>query len=167
LSLRLRSAGHELRFVPDAIALHDHPLTGRTFARQALRGGRSAAGLVYKYYLPQRPDMLPFLMAYLTLPLVLVRACLVLVPSCLFVGALAAITYNDLVRKGKTLLETICSFPVLLIYYHLRLTGYVWESLRLRLTRHALQRVCLRDLPSDYPEVIPGRAEQDPKEPVV
>lgn len=143
LFLMLRAAGYEQRVVPQAVVLHEHPLNRRSFFRQAFRGGRSAARLVYKYSLPQRLDLLPFVLVCITTPLLLVHLWLVVVPLFLFAGALAAITYNDLVRKGKTPLETLQSFPVLLAYYHVRLAGYVIETARLRLTRHGLKRVDL------------------------
>ena len=146
LYLILRAAGHMMVVVPEAVVVHVHPLTRRSFYRQAFRGGRSAARLVYKYRLPQRLDLLPFLLAYLSLPLGLIHAGALGVFVFFFVGGLAALVYNDLVRKGKTLTETLLSFPTLLLYYHVRLAAYVLESLRLRLTRHDLRRVRLDHL---------------------
>ena len=140
LFLMLRAAGHEQRAVPDAVVLHEHHYTGRTFFKQALCGGRSAARLVFKYYLPPRLDMLPFLLTYLTLPLILVHRWFAVLPVFFFAGALAAITYNDLFRKGKTIGETVRSFPVLLAYYHVRLIGYVREAIALRLGMHRMKR---------------------------
>lgn len=139
----LRAAGYEQLVEPDAVVLHSHPLSRGAFFRQAFRGGRSAARLVYKFYLPQRFDMLPFMLTYLTLPLVLLHVWLVAIPLFFFAGALGAITYNDLVNKGKTVGEVIRSFPMLVVYYHVRLGGYILESLRLRLTRHDLERIHL------------------------
>lgn len=152
LFLLLRAAGYQAWVVPDAVVLHEHRLNRRSFFRQAFGGGRSAARLVYKYHLAQRLDMLPFLLAYLTLPLALVNPRLVAAPVFFFVGALAAITYNDLIRKGKTVGETIRSFPMLLVYYHVRLCGYVLETLRLRLSKPTLQRVRLNRIQRDFPD---------------
>jgi hypothetical protein len=87
--------------------------------------------------------MLPFLLTYLTLPLVLVNVWLVAVPLFFFAGALAGITYNDLFRKQKTIGETIRSFPVLVAYYHVRLFGYVVQAIKLRVTRHDIERLHL------------------------
>jgi hypothetical protein len=92
--------------------------------------------------------MLPFMLAWGTL---LPALCLavagwslaLLVPLFFFGGALAAITYNDLVRKGKTLGQVVRTFPLLLAYYHLRLLGYVGESLRLRTRPSGIERVDL------------------------
>ncbi len=143
LYLMLRAAGYEQRVVPEAVVLHEHRYTGRSFFKQAFRGGRSAARLVYKYYLPPRLDMLPFMLTYLTLPLLLSDRWFAAVPVFFFAGALAAVTYNDLARKGKSIGETLRSFPMLLVYYHVRLAGYVTESARLRLRRSMIQRVRL------------------------
>jgi len=145
LYLMLHAAGYEQLAAPNAVVLHEHHYTGRSFFKQAFRGGRSAARLVYKYYLPPRLDMLPFMLTYLTLPLMLVHRLFAVLPAFFFAGALAAITYNDLCRKGKTIGETLRSFPVLLAYYHIRLVGYVLEAVRLRfgkadITRHRLPR---------------------------
>jgi glycosyltransferase involved in cell wall biosynthesis len=143
LFLMMKHAGYSMLVVPEAVVLHEHPLSGSAFFRQAFRGGRSAARLVYKYYLPQRIDMLPFLLAYATLPLALLHRYALIISGLFLAAALAAIVYNDLFRKRKSIWETTVSFPVLLVYYHVRLVGYVLESLRLRLTRDDQERIDL------------------------
>ena len=154
LYLMLRAAGYEIRTAPDAVVLHVHPMTRRSFFRQAVRGGRAAARLVYKYYLPTRIDVLPFILTYATLPPGLIGAWLLqdagrwkwgplAIPVFFFCGALLAIAYNDIVRKGKTIWETVRSLPVLLVYYHLRVAGYVGETLRLRFAPPEISRVRL------------------------
>ena len=87
--------------------------------------------------------MLPFLLTYLSLPLVLWSPALGYVPGFFFLAALAAITYNDLFRKQKTVSQTLRSFPVLLVYYHVRLVAYVIETISLRIRRHDIKRVRL------------------------
>ena len=143
LFLMLRAAGHEILAVPDAVVFHEHHYSARTFFRQAFRGGRSAAKLVYKYYLPQRLDLLPFILAYVSLPFIFLGPWFAIVPAFFFTGALAAITYNDLFRKAKTVGETLVSFPVLLAYYQVRLAGYVVETIRLRLGLCSIERTRL------------------------
>jgi glycosyltransferase involved in cell wall biosynthesis len=140
LFLKLREAGAEMRVAPRARAVHMHRHSGRSFFALAYRGGQSAARLVYKYYLSPRLDLLPFLLAYLVMPLALWRRETLWVAASLFCLGLAAIVYNDLVRKQKTILETIVTLPLLIAYYQVRLLGYVLESLRLRLTPHRLKR---------------------------
>ena len=139
--LRLRAAGCHVVAQPSAAVLHDDHMHRRRFWRQAFRGGRSAARLVYKFRLPPRLDMLPFMLGYALLPLGLIDWRQLLIPM-LFLGAgIAAITWNDHSRKGKSIGEVIRSFPWLLGYYHVRLFAYVREALRLRLTRHDLERM--------------------------
>ena len=143
LHILMTAAGLRAMVAPDAAVLHVHHHTSRSMFRQAWRGGRSAARLVYKYRLKQRLDMIPFILAYATLPLGLINIWLLLVPAFFMLMALGAITYNDLFLKRKTLWQTVLTFPLLVVYYHVRLAGYVLESLRLRLTRHDITRVDL------------------------
>lgn len=142
--LRLRAAGFSQRFVADAHVRHEHRHSARSLLRQARRGGAGAAWLVYKYHLPPRLDLLGFMLAYFTLPLALLDFRFAALSAFFFAGALAAITYNDLFRKRKTVGETLRSFPVLLVYYHVRLVGYVVMACKLRLGKHDIQRVRLR-----------------------
>ncbi len=143
LFLHLRAAGHEIRLAHEAVIEHDHPIDGRSFLRQAWRGGRSAARLVYKYSLPHRLDVMPFVLMLLTLPALVLDWPWPSVPMLFLAAGCAALVYNDLCRKKKTLGETILSFPLLLLYYALRVSAYVLESLRLRLTPHGIKRVTL------------------------
>jgi len=78
--------------------------------------------------------MLPFLLAYSTLPLALIHPLLIAIPIAFLALALAAITYNDLFRKSKSPAQVFRTFPILIAYYHVRLVGYASESLRLLLT---------------------------------
>ncbi len=141
--LRLKAAGYAQRVAADAVVLHEHYYNRASFFRQARVGGASAAWLVYKYYLPTRLDLLPFILAYLSLPLAFIRPMLATVPAFFFLAAFAALAYNDLFRKKKTLVETLKTFPVLLVYYQVRLAGYLWQSLRLRLFGHDVKRIRL------------------------
>jgi len=144
LYLKLRAAGYRQRFIPTAIVVHDHPHTYKTFFQGAWIGGKSAAWLVYKYHLPHRLDLLPFIFGYLSLPLGFFNDWLLIIPFFFFILAIAALIYNDLFRKRKTLKETLWSYPVLLVYYHVRLFAYVKESLRLRFLKNPIKRVRLR-----------------------
>jgi len=140
LARALKTAGWTLRARLEAVVLHEHHYDRRAFFRQAYHGGRSAAEFVHRYRLPPRLDMAPFLLAYGSLPVAGALVPLLgwwplAAPALAFATALAAITYNDLARKGKTPGETLRSFPVLVMYYHVRLFGYVRKGLSLRLAR--------------------------------
>ncbi len=149
LHILMTAAGLRAVVAPKAAVLHVHHHTGRSMFRQAWRGGRSAARLVYKYRLSPRIDMLPFLLAYISLPLALLNIWLLTIPALFMLLAIAAITYNDLFLKRKTIVQTIITFPLLLAYYHVRLVGYVLETLRLRLRKHNIARVDLASLRSE------------------
>jgi GT2 family glycosyltransferase len=140
LFLKLRAAGYQLRMAPGARVVHGHRYSAGSFFKQAFLGGRSAARLVYKYYLPPRLDLLPFLLGYLTLPVAVWNSAYAWLPALLLTAGLLAIAYNEWFRKGKTLLETLVTFPLMIAYYHVRLAAYVLESLRLRFSSHNLRR---------------------------
>ncbi len=107
-------------------------------------GGAAAAWLVYKYHLPPRVDLLPFMLAYLLLPLIAVDRWLGVPAVCCFVAGMAALLYNELFRKGKTVRQTLIVFPLLLLYYQVRLVGYIGAALPLRLGLRSVQRVRLK-----------------------
>lgn len=150
--LRLRAAGFEQIVAPDAIVRHEHYFDRGSFFRQAFRGGAAAAWLVYKYRLPTRLDLLPFMLAYLTLALALLDVRLLAAAAILFLLALSAIIYNELCRKKKTPIETVRCLPMLIIYYHLRFAGYVCKAIQLRFTRRSLKRVRLSGPPERTPQ---------------
>jgi len=134
LYLMLRAAGFRVRATHGARVLHVHHYTRRSFFKQAHKGGRSAARLVYKFRLRPRLDMLPFLLAYLSLPLMFISTLLFVIPAMFFMAALAAIVWNDLARKAKSPADVLRTFPLLVAYYHVRLVGYTTEIARLVLT---------------------------------
>lgn len=141
LYVMLRRAGREVRFVPEAYVIHDHPHTARSLLRQAFRGGGAAARLVYKYRLPPRLDLLPFMLALAGVPLTLIDVRLAALPSAAWMLGLAALAYNERVRKDKTWLELIRCFPALIVYQHVRLAGHVRQLIRLYLGSDKLARV--------------------------
>ena len=133
LYLDLRAAGREVRFVEDAVVLHDHPLDWPSFVRQAFRGGCSTAQLVRRYGLRPRYELVALLWS---VPLLLAALpCLVMgrrLPAAAFAAVglasfglfFAAVTYNEFARKRKTLSQYLLSLPALLVYYAARLAGY-------------------------------------------
>jgi glycosyltransferase involved in cell wall biosynthesis len=130
LFLALRRDGWTILAEPRARVLHEHHYDARSFFRQAYHGGRAAADLVQRHRLRHRPDMLPFMGAYVLLVPALAAAAwtgwwILLAPAACFGVGLAAIVYNDLFLKGKTPVETVRSLHMLVIYYHARLWGYV------------------------------------------
>ncbi len=143
LFLTLRAAGYEQRVVHDAVVVHHHRYTRGSFFRQGYRGGVSAARLGYKYCLPPRVELVPLFLAWITLPLVALDVRLGLVPAACAAFFLAAILYNELLRKAKTPWETLITLPLVIAFYHARMVGYVGEYIRLRTRKHDLPRIRL------------------------
>lgn len=143
LYFQIRAAGARQLVVPEARVLHEHYYTRQSFFRQAYLGGGSAAHLVYKYRLWPRIDILPLLLTYLTLPLLIIDRRLVLIPAFFFLLLVTALLYNDLFRKAKTPGETLLTLPLMIAYYHVRVTGYVIEALRIRLGLRKIKRIRL------------------------
>jgi glycosyltransferase involved in cell wall biosynthesis len=152
LYLGLKAAGYEIRVVHDAVVLHDHHYTRRAFFRQAFRGGRSTARLGYKYHLRPRVELVPLLLAYVLLPVAWVGPWVWVAPALPAGLFLPAITYNDLFRKGKTVWETLITYPMLLVYYHLRLAGYVLQHARFLLRLERIERVRFPRAASSAPQ---------------
>jgi glycosyltransferase involved in cell wall biosynthesis len=143
LFLSIRAAGYEQRVVHDAVVTHHHPYTRRSFFRQGYRGGVATARLAYKYHLPPRLELVSLLLAWLTLPLIFIRPVMGLVPGFFALVFLAAIGYNELLRKAKTVWETAVTLPLVVAFFHARLAGYAREFVRLRVRKHGLRRVRL------------------------
>ncbi len=131
LYLTLRSAGYEQRVVHGAVVIHDHSHDRRSFFRQAFRGGMATARLAKQYRLPPRIELVTLLLAYVTLPAAWIGDWAWVVPGASAIFFLAAILYNDLFRKGKTVFEVAVTFPLLLCYYHARLAGYAVQWCRM------------------------------------
>lgn len=140
LFLLLQADGYELLVAPNATVHHHHHYGRRSYFRQAYRSGKSAARIVYKYYLPTRLDLAPWLLTYVSAPLVLIHFWWGAVPLLCACAGVTAIVYNELWRKGKSVRQLLKVFPVLLVYYQVRLAGYVTESVRLRCGGGQIQR---------------------------
>jgi len=137
----LKADGLKVRTAHDAIVLHEHHYTGRAFFRQAYRSGKATARLGYKYRLTWRIELVTLMVAWLLLPVVMLGGAWWLVPAIPAALFLAAITYNELFRKRKNILELIIIYPMLLVYYHLRLVGYLVQHYRLLAGKDRIQRV--------------------------
>ncbi len=143
LYLLLLAAGYEVRVAADAAVLHEHHYNRGSFFRQAYRGGRSTARLAFKYHLPPRIELVPLLSAWLLLPISLMNYWCGVSAAIFAAFFLAAITYNELVRKRKSLAEWFITLPVLVAYYHCRLFGYLQQWLLLLFRRERISRVRL------------------------
>ena len=140
LYLAIRAAGWKVLAEPSAVLRHHHPYSARSFMRQAYHGGRAAAELVWKFSLPDRLDVAPFLLALLTVCIAVPVALVVRAPWAqwlpvlsllpLFAG-IAAVSWNEITRKGKTPFGLLRASPALALYYALRCMGYALRRVEL------------------------------------
>ena len=130
LYLAIRRAGWSVVAHPDSKVDHDHPYDRRSLCKQAFHGGGAAAELVWKFRLRDRLDLLPLIAFWISLVPALALAAsfsgwFLLLPLPFLLLQAAAVSYNELARKGKTIMQLMRIGPVLVLYYHLRLAGYV------------------------------------------
>lgn len=143
LYLTLRAMGFEQRVVHDAVVLHEHRYDRASFFRHALNGGRGVALLVHKYRLAPRLDLVPLILFYLSLPLMLIDRRALMGSGALFLIFVAALAYNELFRKGKSIGQTMLCLPLMILYYQLRLFAYTIETIRMAFGRRKVNRVRL------------------------
>ena len=160
LNLAIRAAGWSIHAVPAASVRHLHPYTRRSLLRQAWFGGCSVAEIVRRYSLGPRKDLGPILVFWLSLVAGLLLSpvtswWLMVVPAMVGGLAVAAIGYNELSNKGKTIGELLRAAPALLVYYHVRLAGYLWRSTQMRCGARPVERVA----PDDLAEGLPSPPE--------
>jgi len=121
---RMVACGHRTAYVPDAIVHHHHRLTLPGYMKMGYRQGSGAARHWYKHGLYVGRDLLPIVLAVVTLPLIWLVPSGWIAPAALTLAQLAAIAYNEYALKGKSLVETACVYPVAVVYYGFKLLGY-------------------------------------------
>lgn len=146
LYLAIRAAGWQVISGPDAKVVHDHPYDRRSLCLQAFHGGGAAAELVWKFRLRDRLDLLPLGLFWLLLPVAVVVGVLftwwgLVVPGFFLFAQCGAVAWNETARKGKSVAELARVAPVLVLYYHLRLVGYLRRRLQLLLGLDRLDRI--------------------------
>jgi FkbM family methyltransferase len=127
LRIKILRAGKLIAHAPDAVCLHDHPHGFRSFCRQAFKSGRSTARLASKYRLSPRWELVASLACIFSLPFSIWRTEALAISFLSFCIFLAAVLYNELALKRKTVAQTMTTIPALLIYFPLRATGYLAE----------------------------------------
>lgn len=166
LHLAIRAAGWRVLAEPAARVEHHHRYSAGAFMRQAWHGGRAAAELVWKYRLTDRLDLAPLAVSLLvliaTVPLALLLEAswapwlpLLALPP-LLAGA-AAISWNEVANKGKTPGELLRIAPVLVVYYALRLGGYLSRRVGLWFGVGPIARVGSGDLGRELPTPPAGQ----------
>ena len=156
LNLAIRAAGWGVEAIPAAKVRHFHPYSRRSLLRQAWYGGCSAAEIVHRYRLGPRRDLGPIALAWLLLGLVVLLGpfttwWLALLPAGMAGLAVAAIAGNELVNKGKTPGELIRASPALVVYYHVRLAGFMVRRWQLRFGGDGVERLDRTQLATGLP----------------
>ena len=150
LYLAIRAAQWAVLAEPSAVLQHHHAYSARSFMRQAYYGGRAAAELVWKFRLRDRLDVAPFLLALLATIVAVPIAYMIdtpwapwmlLVPLLPLCAGIAAVSWNETARKGKTLVGLLRAAPALAIYYVLRCTGYAVRRVELVIGIEPVQRI--------------------------
>lgn len=163
LYLAIRRAGWRVVARPEAKVLHDHPYDRRSLCKQAYHGGGAAAELVWKFRLRDRLDLIPLTTAWLALVAAAIlgptlSAWFWLLPAPFLLLQAAAVAYNETTRKGKTVPQLLRIAPVLVLYYHLRLAGYLLRRVQLLVGIRPISRIDPATFASAMPRP-PGGSE--------
>lgn len=156
LCLAIRRAGWRVVSAPKAKVEHHHGYNAWSLMKQAYHGGQAAAELVWKYHLRFPMDIIPLFLAYVTLVPALVFGAMfswwfLVIPMAFFAMEATGALYKELSRKGKKLSEIPRISHVLLIYYHLRLMGYLRRGIKLWLGLEKIKRVDVVSIGRELP----------------
>ena len=161
LNLAIRAAGWTVVAEPTAVVRHFHPYTRRSLFRQAFFGGCSVAEIVHRYRLGPRKDLGPILLTWILLAVAIATGPFLgwwtlLAPMATGLLASAAIAYNEVQNKGRSIGDLILTSPAIFLYYQARLFGYVLRTTQLALGLRPVGRVSPTELATDLPR--PPRA---------
>jgi glycosyltransferase involved in cell wall biosynthesis len=128
LSRRLAADGHGVALVPGAVVQHHHVMGLRGYMRMAVRLGQGHTRYWYKHDIWVGLDVLPLVLALLSLPLCLVDGRFLAATGSLVAAQVVAVVVNEVHFKGKDAAEALCVLPVSLLYSGVR-TGSVLLTL--------------------------------------
>jgi len=117
LARRMSLDGHRIIHVDLAVSYHDHCMTLAHCLRRGYLLGMGSARYWYKHDMVVGRDLLPLAAALLTLPLGLLGLWWLMVPGTLIALQLAALAYNEIVIKHKTLWQAVQVYPVSVLFY--------------------------------------------------
>lgn len=120
LAKRLRAHGHSTALAPDAAVCHHHALDLKKYFRMIYIMSRGHTFYWYKHGLVIGKDIAAMAACFLSLPLGLFGAKLLLVPAAFFCLQVLAILFNEMRYKGKPLGEALAVLPVAIPIYILR-----------------------------------------------
>ncbi len=131
IARRMKVLGGEIRFTPDAVVEHRHPMTLKTYLRRGYKHGRGSARYWYKHGVYVGRDILFMVLMLVTLPLAFINPILAWIPVGFFVLQLLALLYNELVYKQKPVVEALMVYPVSFAYSVLKCFGAIEGLARL------------------------------------
>ena len=160
LFLAIRKAGWQVVAHPESRVDHDHPYDRRSLFKQAFHGGGAAAELVWKFRLRDRLDLIPLVAFWFCMLPAVVLALVfsswfLLLPVPFLLLQSVAVSYNEMARKGKTFPQLLRITPALVIYYHLRLAGYLLRRVQLLIGVRPIERIDPASFAAGMPR--PGR----------
>jgi glycosyltransferase involved in cell wall biosynthesis len=134
LGWRIVAAGFKTHYCPEAELEHRHDHTYRSFFREAYLQGWGAARLHYKHgkWVPR--DLLFGVLALLATLVAIVpplRVPALLAATSCWSLFLAALMFNELFYKRKSLWLALWTFPVQLAWYLTKLGGYLYMLARI------------------------------------
>ncbi len=126
LAWRLTAQGHRIASAPDAVVNHHHPLDLQSYLRKAFRQGQGSARHWYKRGRYVGRDVAALLVALVALPLGLVHPVWLFAAGFFLLLQLAALTFNEMALKGKSLAEALAVLPIQLLYSLVKTVSVVW-----------------------------------------
>jgi glycosyltransferase involved in cell wall biosynthesis len=137
LGWRILAAGYKTTYQPDAELEHRHEHTYGSFFRNGYRQGLGAARLHYKHgkWVPRDLlfGVLAILVSVVGLVVPALRAPARFAGASCLVLFLASLMFNELYYKRKTPWLALWTSPVQLIWYLMKLVGYLYMLLRIAL----------------------------------
>lgn len=121
LAVRLRHAGRTVALAPDAVVHHHHALRFRDYMRMGAQQGRGHGLYWYKHGRFVGRDIAAGTSALLTAPVAALDFRLLAVPASFAGLQLAAIVFNEVYFKRKSLREALVVLPVQVAYYVVRI----------------------------------------------
>ncbi|MEM7474844.1 MAG: glycosyltransferase [Planctomycetota bacterium] len=123
LAKRLKASGWRSAFEPQALVIHNHPMTISSYLRRGFHQGRGSARYWYKHDIFIGRDLASLALAALSLPLAALDSRLLILPLFFLALQLALLLFNELFFKGKRLGEALMVLPLVSAFYACRASG--------------------------------------------
>ncbi|QDU16210.1 Putative glycosyltransferase EpsH [Gimesia maris] len=115
LALRMVKDKHQFAFAPEAIVYHHHPYTLGSYLRQAWRQGKGSAHFWWKHGIYLGRDVILVIVIIMLLIGALLWQPLIIAAMLAILVQLAALFFNEVCLKRKTILEGIMVLPLITV----------------------------------------------------